>query len=328
LAIKRALVIDEDVEARRILRDILRTADWAVDDAPGGVEALGLISQARAYGEGYHCIFTELFLPDLDGSLFLETLRLQYPDLPLAVISAFATEEDREGIARLNPVYLGGRPVDEKELLAVLDKLELTRSTYTVMPPEPSAASEPPVGAYLFVSFESFDAAQRLYGELGGLDGVISVNAVKGEGIDLVMRVGATNVEGIVTLAERVEQIDGITSVRHELIVKPPLGVDLQEFVEHYLTLASQLHADYVRGVATNAYLIIDIDRYQLERIYLSILLTEGVIRCRVISGFNKLMVLSAGAVRPNVVRHLLAKLAQLDGIRRVREVTVVNMNE
>lgn len=328
MAVKRALVIDEDVEARRVLRDILRAADWAVDDAPGGVEALGLIGQARAYGEGYHCIFTELFLPDLDGSLFFETLRLQYPDLPMVVISAFATEEDREGIARLNPIFASGRPVDKEELLAALDKLELTHSTYSPVPPKPPAAVEPPAGAYLFVRFESFDAAQRLYDELGGLSGVISVNAGKGEGIDLVMRVGAASVEGIAALAQRVEQFDGIISVRRELIVKPPLSIELQEFVDHYLSLTSQLHADYVRGVATNAYLIIDIDRYQLERIYLSILLTEGVIRCRVISGFNKLMVLSAGAVRPNVVRHLLAKLAQLDGIRRVREVTVVNMNE
>ncbi len=328
MALNRALIIDEDVEARRILRDTLRSANWVVDEAPGAVDALGLISQARAYGEGYHCVFSELYLPDLDGNLFLQTLRLQYPRLPLVVISAFASGEDKDLIEELNLIGLIGKPFDQPGLLSALESMDFTHTTVSSTPPKPVENPEPPVGAYFYIRFESLDLARELYRELSGLDGVISANAVKGEGLDLIMRVASMTMDGITALLKRVQEVDGVASARHELIVMPPLSVELQEFVGHYLSLTSQLHVDYVRGVATNAYLMIDIDRYQLERIYLSILLTEGVIRCRVISGFNKLMALSAGAVQPNVVRHLLGKLAQLDGIRRVREVTVVNLNE
>jgi len=46
----------------------------------------------------------------------------------------------------------------------------------------------------------------------------------------------------------------------------------------------------------------------------------------RVAGGGNKLMVLMSQAVQPGVVRHLLRKLAEMDGILRVREATVINV--
>jgi hypothetical protein len=50
------------------------------------------------------------------------------------------------------------------------------------------------------------------------------------------------------------------------------------------------------------------------------------VYRCRVVTGSTKVIVLVSQAVHPGVMRHLLRKLAEMDGILRVREATLINV--
>ena len=63
---KSVLMINEDVEVRRHLREILVAADWQIEEASSALEGLKLIQDARSFGDGYNYILTEGFLPDCD----------------------------------------------------------------------------------------------------------------------------------------------------------------------------------------------------------------------------------------------------------------------
>lgn len=323
---KRVLVIDERVEFRRSLREGLSQQDWQVDEAPDAFSALDAIQQARAYGEGFSVIITEMFLPDQDGILFLKTLRQQYPNLPLIVLTGYGTEEWKAEIGNLEPIEYLEKPADVGLILSILEKFTLEVHTVHPAPAPPFTALEGAVGAYLFFMVESPELAGSMYNTLRAMPGVISANAVRGGDFDLVLRVAVPSEEALAKLFKEAEGVDGAKLVGHERYILPVLSASTEEFVRHYQTVAAEVNKDYVPGQDTNAYLMIDVDRYQMERIYTSILLTRGVYRCRVISGGNKLMVLMSQAVQPGVVRHLLRKLAEMDGILRVREATVINV--
>jgi CheY-like chemotaxis protein len=326
VASKRVLVIDEDVEARRILRQGLESTGWMVDAAPDGITGLTLIQDARAYGEGYHCIITEAFLTDLDGELFIKTLRLEYPEIPMVVVTGFGDERRREMIEQMQPSAYFDKPVHLNELLKAVGEFQLTASTYESAPAPAAARYEDNVGAYLFLNIKDYERAPELYRTLLELDGVLSANGVRGTGFNLILRTAVPSFDALQTLMNTVSQVNSVELVDHAQLEVPQLSRAVEEFTRHYQEVAKEANVDYVAGVDTNAYLFIDIDRYQLERIYLSLLLTLGVIRCRVVSGGAKLVVLSSHAVRPNVLRHLLRKLAEMDGVRRVREARVINL--
>jgi hypothetical protein len=154
----------------------------------------------------------------------------------------------------------------------------------------------------------------------------MSANAVRGGDFDLVLRVALPSEDALKALLGEVQKVEGAKLIGHEHYIMPVLSASTEEFIRHYQTVAAEVNKDYLPGQDTNVYLMIDVDRYQMERIYTSILLTEGVYRCRVISGGSKLMVLMSHAVKAGVMRHLLRKLAEMDGILRVREATVINV--
>lgn len=322
---KRALVIDEDVEVRRILREKLSSADWWVDDAPDGLGGLQKIQDARDFGEGYSCIITEAFLTDFDGKPFLKTLRLQYSGVNLVVMTGYGDEEREELVRRLMPAIYVKKPVDITSLATAMDGFDLSANTAAPAPAPDPVPYEDKVGAYLFLQV-GFQHIEATVSALKEQKGVLSTNAVHAPDLNLILRVALPTTADLKELLTAVGAIPSVKLVGHEVIGEPQLSRGMDEFVRHYQPVKEAANVDFVAGVDTNVYLFIDIDRYQIERIYMSLLLTIGVIRCRVISGGNKLVVLASGAIQPNVTRHLLGKLAEMDGVKRVREARVINI--
>jgi CheY-like chemotaxis protein len=325
VAVKRALTIDEDVEIRRNLRYGLMAAGWQVEEAASGLAGLDEIRHHNAEGAGFNCIISAAILPDLDSKLFLRALRAQYPALPLVVLTAYPEAGDREALLQLvNLAYLE-KPVELPALLGELARFDLSASTIDAAP-APCPSSAPRHNAYAYLRFISRGQAAELYGLLGALPGVSFTNAVKGD-YDMVLRLTAATAEELNGYCEGVKQAAGVSAVIDKL-ERPRIGPEIETLLQHYEAVAGADREAYLAHHPTNAYLLIDIDRYQLERIYASLSLTEGVISCEVAANGAKLVVLMSGAVRPEVVRHVLRKIAVMDGIRRVREAPVINIAE
>ncbi len=64
---RRALVIDDNEPARRVLGEMLRSLTFAADEAAGALEGLDLIRGAAAAGQGYEIVFVDWQMPGVDG---------------------------------------------------------------------------------------------------------------------------------------------------------------------------------------------------------------------------------------------------------------------
>jgi two-component system response regulator PilR (NtrC family) len=109
------LVIDDEAIMQEILADFLREEGFEVDIAGSGEEGLDL---AREHP--YDCAIVDLMMPGIDGIETMQALKARDPDLPVIMITAFASVESAvEAMKRGAHEYIT-KPFKNDEVLVVL----------------------------------------------------------------------------------------------------------------------------------------------------------------------------------------------------------------
>ncbi len=117
---KRAvLVVDDDLDIREALADILEDAGFSVMTAANGREALTLL---RKLDTPPAVILLDLMMPILDGYGFLEEHRkdASLAAIPVAIITA-GHGVDRSRIDQVTPIL--PKPINVPRLFGILDDL-------------------------------------------------------------------------------------------------------------------------------------------------------------------------------------------------------------
>ncbi|MDZ7778796.1 MAG: response regulator [Gemmatimonadota bacterium] len=78
----RILIIDDDNEARAGLRRLLESEGHDVEEASDGSQAL-----RRFAGSPADVVFTDIFMPRMDGLEFVMRLRETFPEAPIVAMS-------------------------------------------------------------------------------------------------------------------------------------------------------------------------------------------------------------------------------------------------
>ncbi len=114
MARKRTVVVVEDEEAiRRGIVDALRMAGYQPVEAADG-EA-GLVEARRA---GVDLVLLDLLLPKMDGFDVLAELRVTHPSVPVIILTARGSEDDRVRGLRGGADDYVVKPFSARELLA------------------------------------------------------------------------------------------------------------------------------------------------------------------------------------------------------------------
>jgi CheY-like chemotaxis protein len=81
----RALIVDDDPDNRRLVRQILETDGWSVTEAKDGREGLGRVADSRP-----DLIILDLMMPEVDGFQFAEELgrHESWRTIPILVVTA------------------------------------------------------------------------------------------------------------------------------------------------------------------------------------------------------------------------------------------------
>lgn len=117
MARKRTIVVVEDEEAiRRGVVDVLRLAGYEPVEAADG--ATGLQEAQRA---GVDLVLLDLLLPKMDGLDVLAALRRVQPSLPVIILTARGSEDDRVRGLRGGADDYVVKPFSARELLARVD---------------------------------------------------------------------------------------------------------------------------------------------------------------------------------------------------------------
>jgi CheY-like chemotaxis protein len=127
MGMKTVLLVEDDLEIRDILQDLLEAEGYDVIPAGNGRQALQFLAENRASGPDL--VILDLMMPMIDGRQVLEVMQRDQAlaEIPVIVISA---------IARETPV--GARALLKKPFS--LEKLFRTVRIYTDEPPNPGEA--------------------------------------------------------------------------------------------------------------------------------------------------------------------------------------------
>src|SRR5437588_1011219 len=113
MALARVVVVEDEQAIRRGVADALRVSGYDVEEAADGAQGL-----EQALRLGVDLVLLDLLLPKRDGLEVLAELRKIRPTLPVIVLTARGTEEDRVRGLKMGADDYVVKPFSARELLA------------------------------------------------------------------------------------------------------------------------------------------------------------------------------------------------------------------
>ena len=114
----RILAIDDEPVILDGFRKILVLAGYSVDTVESGPEGLALVRS-----HDYDFVFTDLKMPNMDGTEVVKAVRHLRPDVDVAVITGFGTIESAVATMQYGALDYVQKPFTEDELVAFANRL-------------------------------------------------------------------------------------------------------------------------------------------------------------------------------------------------------------
>ncbi len=115
----RILVVDDQPDARELVKRVLEDRGAEVLTAGSAIEALAIVEQQRL-----DVVVSDIGMADIDGYEFLRRVRELGPErggrVPAVALTAFARSEDRTRALRAGFLVHMAKPVDPSELIATI----------------------------------------------------------------------------------------------------------------------------------------------------------------------------------------------------------------
>ena len=113
--VPRILIVDDDPGQRSLLESFLRSQHFATVTADSGTRALELLPDGR-----FDMMISDVRMPGLSGLETLRRVRLQWPTLPVLLVTAYADIRDAVIAMRDGALNYLAKPIDLDELLATV----------------------------------------------------------------------------------------------------------------------------------------------------------------------------------------------------------------
>ncbi|MGB5131462.1 MAG: response regulator [Steroidobacteraceae bacterium] len=122
---KKVLVVDDNETNRRVLAEQLKSADYEVETADSGVDALTVLQRAAESGTPYQVVLTDHRMPGIDGLELARRIRKMpaIADLRLVLYSSIDDRSNRQELRELGFAGQLSKPVRRAELLTAMDRV-------------------------------------------------------------------------------------------------------------------------------------------------------------------------------------------------------------
>ncbi len=107
----RVLVVDDELDIRTIVSEVLTSHGHTSETATNGLQALEKVSKWLP-----QAVITDIVMPEMDGIALIKELSVSYPDLPVMVMTGFTAEYREEEILHLGARDFIKKPFNINEL--------------------------------------------------------------------------------------------------------------------------------------------------------------------------------------------------------------------
>src|SRR5262245_59430288 len=111
------LVVDDDVEMRELVHDVLKARGHQVTTAGSGQEALTLLAQSD-----FPVVLTDLRMKGMGGTELLTEIKRVYPDIDVILMTAFGSVETAVEAMKLGASDYLTKPVRSEEIVRVVER--------------------------------------------------------------------------------------------------------------------------------------------------------------------------------------------------------------
>ena len=113
-----AMVVDDEPDIRHVLARFLEDKGFTVSEASDGRECLEYL---RAKPEGFHLIFMDLNMPNIDGEQALHIIKDEFPQPSVFMMSGFGGSNSADKMLALGAERYISKPFDLDELDDFID---------------------------------------------------------------------------------------------------------------------------------------------------------------------------------------------------------------
>lgn len=119
---KRILVIEDNDSIRKITCEFLRKADFEIDEANDGTEAVELLNKQR-----FDLVISDFVMPRMNGFRVVEHVHSTSPETPVIFVSAYLPRKSAETLLRGMAEFIE-KPFALDDLLSMVHRLLGTKS--------------------------------------------------------------------------------------------------------------------------------------------------------------------------------------------------------
>jgi two-component system response regulator HydG len=124
---QKVLVVDDDRRMVKTICDILQVKGYCPHPAYSGEEAVNKVRE-----ENFNCVLMDIKMPGIDGVEALKMIKTAAPDLPVVLMSAYATENQAKEASKQGAFAVLTKPIDVQIVLSFLALLRKEESILVV----------------------------------------------------------------------------------------------------------------------------------------------------------------------------------------------------
>lgn len=123
----KVLVVDDDSRMVKTICDILKVKGYTAIQAYSGDEALQKVRENQP-----DCVLMDIKMPGIDGVESTKMIKAISPDLPVVLMSAYATEDQTNEAKKQGAYTVLTKPIDVQQVLSFLSLLRKEESILVV----------------------------------------------------------------------------------------------------------------------------------------------------------------------------------------------------
>ncbi len=329
---KRVLLVDDESSLRRSLTLSLNQEGYDVEPCDNGICALKKMEVYKENNISLDTIVLDVRLPDIDGISLGKIIKSKYPETAIVFISGYTDTANQREIEGLNSTSFLQKPFSIQDLTYQFTELSKVKSTATQVVVGEDAATQQSVSAYALIKLNKeadfFETHRKLY----FMDNVLYCDATKGD-YDIFLLMQSASIEGCKHFCSTLkDEVEGIDTVDFLEVGMPVLESSLQNVINTVEQHKSDenIIADNPRDLSQKlcSYVLLEIEREKLDKVYPILRLNENIVYCDYTSGKYNLVLMVAGDYFSGIDKFIENKIANLDGVLKVKEYPVINLFE
>lgn len=326
---KRILLIDDESSIRRSLTLSLNQLGYDVEPCDSGIAALNKLELYKKNFINLESIVIDLNLPDINGLKLGRIIKSRYPDTTVMYITGYADKLELAEIEELKEDCLLEKPFTATDLIYEINKILEKNPKH---PSENIKQEDKTTVAYILIKVKDDADYFSVYKKIYFMENILYCDATRGD-IDIFVLLQSTSEEKCRQIFEtEIKPLEGVKETEFLPVSLPLLNDNISEIV-HSAGISMFEDNPAMSKVRDSkntvySYVLLDVDREKLERVYPVLRLTENILYCDYTSGKYNIVLMIFGTQFSEIDKIIERKIINLDGVLKVKEYPVINIFE